>query len=161
MVCLALERVLSYRMLLSNDVGQPLAGRLILWIEAKMIVDQMCWVQTVLGYTALGYTALEVLVHGLHFFRRGGTAFEGRPIWVLVLLKRWIIFDECQFANWRVSAGEGQGKQSGHPRQHPCDPLRQRDNSLFVISPPCFGPHGSVCGALCITVNNDHFCPCN
>jgi hypothetical protein len=40
-VCLALERVsscewlLSYRMLLSNDVGQPLAGRLILWIEAK------------------------------------------------------------------------------------------------------------------------------
>lgn len=113
-------------MLLSNDVGQPLAGRLILWIEAKMIVDQMCWVQTVLGYTALGYTALEVLVHGLHFFRRGGTAFEGRPIWVLVLLKRWIIFDECQFANWRVSAGEGQGKQSGHPRQHPCDPLRQK-----------------------------------
>lgn len=140
---------------------KPLAGRLILWIKAKMIVDRMCWVQPVLGYTALGYTALEVLVHGLHFFRRGGTAFEGRPIWVLVLLKRWIIFDECQFANWRVSAGEGQGKQSGHPRQHPCDPLHQRDNSLFVISPPCFGPHGSVCGALCITVNNDHFCPCN
>lgn len=52
----------------------------------------------------------------------------------------------CRFANRRVNAVEGRGKQSGHPRQHPCDPLRYetRDKLAIRDQPPPLWRQGSV-----------------
>jgi hypothetical protein len=49
----------------SNEVDQPLAGRLILFCGSMQMIVDRCVGCTVLGYTALGYAVPGVLVHGL------------------------------------------------------------------------------------------------